>query len=254
MFYLNDKDTSGYHSSSQKIRILTESWFLKSAFCPSCGTSLEQTKNNSKACDFICSECKEQFELKSKNGSIGKKIINGAYASLIARLNSHNNPNLCVLQYNRDYSVENCFVVPKYFFTESTIEKRKPLSQTARRAGWVGCNILIGQIPDFGRIHYIKNSLKIARNEIIKSWKNTTFIKDRPDNAKKGWLLDTITCIEKIESKEFSLDELYKFENFLKINHPNNRHIKEKLRQQLQILRDNGYLEFLSRGKYKVIS
>ncbi|MCB9805227.1 hypothetical protein H6769_06535 [Candidatus Peribacteria bacterium] len=37
------------------------------------------------------------------------------------------------------------------------IEKRKPLSSTARRAGWTGCNILLNLIPESGKIYYIQN-------------------------------------------------------------------------------------------------
>jgi type II restriction enzyme len=32
--------------------------------------------------------------------------------------------------------VNNFFVIPKYFFIPEIIEKRKPLSETAKRAGW----------------------------------------------------------------------------------------------------------------------
>jgi type II restriction enzyme len=60
-------------------------------------------------------------------------------------------------------------------------------------------------------------------------------------------------CVDKLGSKEFSLDEMYRFENDLSKKHPDNRHIKEKIRQQLQILRDSGYLEFLGRGKYRMV-
>jgi len=35
--------------------------------------------------------------------------------------------------------------------------------------------------------------------------------------------------------------------------HPDNHHIKAKIRQQLQFLRDKGYLQFFGSGKYKVI-
>jgi type II restriction enzyme len=62
-----------------------------------------------------------------------------------------------------------------------------------------------------------------------------------------------MSCIEKIKSKEFTLNEVYGFETILSRKHPDNKHIKDKIRQQLQILRNNGYLEFLSRGKYKII-
>ncbi|PWE25349.1 restriction endonuclease, partial [Aliarcobacter skirrowii] len=38
----------------------------------------------------------------------------------------------------------------------------------------------------------------------------------------------------------------------LKTKYPNNNFIEDKIRQQLQILRDKNYLTFESRGKYKI--
>jgi type II restriction enzyme len=61
-----------------------------------------------------------------------------------------------------------------------------------------------------------------------------------------------MNCIDRIGKKEFSLDEMYNFEKELKIKHLENNFIKDKLRQQLQVLRDKGYLEFIARGKYKL--
>jgi type II restriction enzyme len=34
--------------------------------------------------------------------------------------------------------------------------------------------------------------------------------------------------------------------------HPANRHVRDKIRQQLQVLRDLGLLEFVGRGKYRL--
>jgi len=34
--------------------------------------------------------------------------------------------------------------------------------------------------------------------------------------------------------------------------HPENRHVRDKIRQQLQVLRDKGLVEFLGRGEYRV--
>lgn len=69
----------------------------------------------------------------------------------------------------------------------------------------------------------------------------------------RGWLLDILKCVELLDKKEFSLDEIYTFEAFLKMKHPENNNIHAKIRQQLQILRDNGYIKFLSRGQYKLL-
>ena len=59
-------------------------------------------------------------------------------------------------------------------------------------------------------------------------------------------------CVDKLDKKEFTLNEVYAFENELSLLHPENRHIKDKIRQQLQFLRDKGYLDFVSRGNYQL--
>lgn len=60
-------------------------------------------------------------------------------------------------------------------------------------------------------------------------------------------------CIDRLPEK-FYLNEIYAFEQELSLQFPKNNYIKEKIRQQLQILRDQGVIEFLSRGKYRRIS
>ena len=51
--------------------------------------------------------------------------------------------------------------------------------------------------------------------------------------------------------KEFSLSEVYAFEDRLRAIYPNNRFVRQKIRQQLQVLRDHGYLDFVSPGNYR---
>jgi len=52
-----------------------------------------------------------------------------------------------------------------------------------------------------------------------------------------------------LKKREFSLDEVYAFEPILKAKHPANNNIKAKIRQQLQMLRDKGILEFKGSGQ-----
>jgi type II restriction enzyme len=66
------------------------------------------------------------------------------------------------------------------------------------------------------------------------------------------WVIEVLRCIDKLEKNEFKLDEIYSFEKFLSQKHPNNKHVKDKIRQQLQFLRDKGYLEFVRRGIYRL--
>jgi type II restriction enzyme len=242
-----------YTSPAQKIRVLSESWVGQSIFCPNCGREIEQYSNNAPVADFYCKQCKEDYELKSKKGVMGIKITDGAYTTMMERLQSDSNPNLFLLNYDTvNYSVKNFFVIPKYFFIPKMIEKRKPLTETARRAGWVGCNILLKDIPRTGKIFYVKDGRVHSKDTVISDWKKTLFLREEKEFSTKGWLIDVMRCIERLGKKDFSLEEMYRFEEELKILHPENNHVKDKIRQQLQVLRDKGYLSFVSPGRYRL--
>lgn len=71
-------------------------------------------------------------------------------------------PNLLVMQYTLDWNVKTLLVIPSFFFTSAAIEKRPPLAPTARRAGWIGCNILLSEIADVGKIKVV-----------AKAWRST---------------------------------------------------------------------------------
>lgn len=249
---LNSQLANDYTSASQKIRILTEAWVAKSIYCPNCGhIDINQYPNNRPVADFFCINCNEDYELKSKKDTVGTKIVDGAYSTMIQRLKSSNNPNFFVLNYAQsDYSIKNFFVIPKHFFVTEIIEKRKSLSQTARRAGWVGCNILLQSIPLTGKIYYVRNGQCEPKERVLSEWQKTLFLREEKRLSAKGWLLDVMRVVDKLGKREFMIDDVYAFENELSKLHPENKHVKDKIRQQLQVLRDKGYLDFVSRGQY----
>ncbi|OIO47608.1 MAG: restriction endonuclease [Candidatus Portnoybacteria bacterium CG10_big_fil_rev_8_21_14_0_10_40_22] len=248
------KLADGYTSPSQKMRVLTEDWVDNQIYCPNCGyIDLEKYQRNKPVGDFYCDKCREDYELKSKKDKFGSKIIDGAYGTMVERLTGSSNPNFFLLNYDScDFSVLNFFVIPKHFFVPEIIEKRKPLAPTARRHDWVGCNILLQSIPQTGKIFFVQDGRVEPKEKVLAGWKKTLFLRDEKEISAKGWLLDIMNCIEKLGSKEFTLDEIYTLENLLSKKHPDNKHIKDKIRQQLQILRDKGYLEFIERGRYRV--
>lgn len=248
----NNNFTANYHSGTQIARVLTENWVAENMFCPRCGYfQIRHFENNRPVADFFCPACNNEYELKSKNGTLGHKINDGAYKTMIERISSNQNPDFFFMSYLKAESKVNDFVfIPKYFFIPDIIEKRKPLAENARRAGWVGCNILLNKIPIQGRINIIKNGNISSVDAIVNQVKKSERLYTKNiDN--RGWLMDILNCINKFANNEFSLDSMYKFEDFLHIKHPNNNNIKPKIRQQLQILRDKGFIEFLGNGKYR---
>jgi type II restriction enzyme len=161
-------------------------------------------------------------------------------------------PNLFALQYGiSNWMVENVILIPRFAFPLSAIEKRKPLAPTARRAGWVGCNILLHAIPPDARIKIVSDGMPIAPVVVREQ-----YFRIRPlaklDAKQRGWTLDVLNVVRSLGKSEFNLSEVYESEEKLAKLHPANRHVRDKIRQQLQVLRGLGFLKFLGRGDYRM--
>ena len=153
----------------------------------------------------------------------------------------------------RQLSVVNLFVVPKHFFVRDIIAERKPLPTTARRAGWIGSHILLNQIPESGKIFIVRDGRIEAKDAVLSKWQRTLFLRNEPQEA-RGWLIEVMKCVESIGKQEFQIEDVYAFEDRLGRIYPGNRNVKPKIRQQLQFLRDRGFLDFVSRGYYRLRS
>lgn len=240
-----------YKSKTQKTRVMSEAWVEKNIFCPCCGHSrLRKLKNNEPVADFRCDNCGRIFELKSKKGKMAKKINAGAYSAMMERITSISNPELFVMQYSSDYAVTDLIFVPQFFFVPQIIEKRKPLAENARRAGWTGCNILYSEIPQQGKINIIENGKMRMVKEVVENYNMIKKLKAENIDS-QSWLLDVLGCVNTITANEFCLQEVYAYVPALQEKHMENHNIEAKIRQQLQVLRDKGFIEFLGKGHYK---
>jgi type II restriction enzyme len=248
-----EESQTAYSSGTQKARAWTEAWVSAWAYCPHCGhAKMSQFPNNSPLADFLCTSCSEEFELKSQKGKFGAKVADGAYKPKCERLAADNNPNLLLMNYDvKSLTVVNLFIVPKHFFVCAIIEQRKPLAATARRAGWIGSNILLDQVPESGKIHIVQNGIIRPKELVLKEWQKTLFLRNETLEA-RGWLLDVMKCVESLGKPEFMLDEIYAFDRHLGDLYPGNQNVRPKIRQQLQYLRDRGLIDFVSRGHYRL--
>lgn len=71
-----------------------------------------------------------------------------------------------------------------------------------------------------------------------------------PQHPRRAAQVSSVT-LEAIGRPEFTLDDVYAHEAALAAIYPGNNNVRPKIRQQLQVLRDRGWLEFNGRGSYR---
>ncbi len=232
---------------------MTETWAAENLYCPRCTNTvpvqLTSLPNNSKVADLICKLCGAEFELKSTADKFKQYVTDGQYHTMLKRLSQSNSPHFLFLAYDANSRiVKDVFGVPTHFLYPSLILPRKPLSDTAQRAGWQGCNIHLGGVPYSGRIVLVQQSVPVPHEHVCTNWSRSEFLKDRSMKS-RGWTIEILALLDRLP-KVFQLAQVYQFEIELRSKFPNNIHIKAKIRQQLQILREQGYVEFLGNGVY----
>jgi type II restriction enzyme len=191
--------------------------------------------------------------MKSQSRPLSRRLADAAYDSMRLAITTNRTPNLFVLNYDRErWHIQDLILIPRFAFSLSALECRKPLGPRARRAGWVGCNILLDQIPLDAKISIVARGHAMDESDVRQQ-----YVRLRPLEElaieKRGWSLDVLKVVRAIGKKEFSLTEVYASEDSLGQVHPRNRHLRDKIRQQLQVLRDIGLLEFLGRGRYRTL-
>ena len=252
---LPTRGLAAYTSGSQRARVATELWGLENLYCANCSSrSLNASPPNTPAIDFECPKCRSCFQLKSQRHAFGSKIVDSAYSKMIREIKLNRTPNLFAMRYDlQSWDVRDLLLIPSFAFPLSAIEKRKPLAASARRAGWVGCNILLGAIPEDARIPIIADGVPVAANHVRDQYARIRPLKSL--NAdQRGWTLDVLNVVRSLNKREISLSEVYAHDEELAALHPANRHVRDKIRQQLQVLRDIGLLRFLGHGSYKLTS
>ena len=251
---LEEDLAEGYKSLSQKARVVTEAWGGKNFFCPNCSSaSLSQTAKGFKAIDYICPNCNQPFQLKSKDAVIGDKVLDGAFGAMMQAIREDRTPNLFLLHYDRPtWSVRNVVLIPHFAFSPSSIQKRNALSPTARRAGWIGCFIILSNIPKEARIPLVTESLVASREEVRSRFERLKPL-ENISATERGWTLDVLRVVQSLGKREFTNQDIYEFAGELGQLHPSNCHVRDKIRQQLQFLRDRNFVTQVSRGCWAVV-
>ena len=165
------------------------------------------------------------------------------------------------------------------------------MSPTARRAGWVGCNFDLRRIPADARICLVKEKQVTPPPEVRAKFQKIKPLSDL-SVTQRGWTLDVLNIVRRLTDAkrqrtgalqdasrgsmvigkrasvvecgsllplstatghlEFKNEEVYTYAPELEKLHPDNRHIKDKIRQQLQVLRDAKLLLHVSSGVWRL--
>ncbi len=270
--YMRGELAAAFTSGSQKAGNVTEAWGADNFYCPNCSSpKLDWLKPGTKANDYKCPSCGFWYQLKSKKSPIGNSITDGAYGAMMEAIKNDRSPNFFFLHYDlATWNVRNLLLVPHFAFPPSAIIKRPPLAPTARRAGWVGCNFDLRRIPADARISIVTETKIIPATEVREKFKRVKPFKNL-SVTQRGWTLDVLNIVRRLvgtsrrdvrdsgtveptvpTKNEFTNEDVYAFAPELEKLHPDNRHVKDKIRQQLQVLRDTGFLIQPERGVWRL--
>jgi type II restriction enzyme len=244
---------AAYKSRAQIARVVSEAWGATNLYCPNCtATSLNPAAANTQVYDYSCAGCSQRFQLKCMSSPIGNRILDAAYEAMLRAINEDRTPNLLALHYDRaSWTVRNLILIPHFAFSSSAIEARPPLRSGARRAGWIGCFIVLEKIPVDARIHLITEGLVVPAGLVRQSYSRILALRAVPP-TQRGWALDVLRIVRGLGKREFTNADVYRFVPELARLHPDNRHIRDKIRQQLQFLRDRGVLTQIAQGVWAI--
>jgi len=158
-----------------------------------------------------------------------------------------------LLERSASWEIRGLTAVHSTFLTPSVIEARKPLSPSARRAGWIGCNIRLDLIALDAQIPLVAEG-RASRPEVVRAAFQQFNRLGGINPTARGWATLTLQVIRSLGADAFSLDDLYRRELLFSSVYPANRNVRAKIRQQLQILRDMGYVEFCGGGAYRLLT
>jgi len=242
-----------YKSGSQRARVSTEPWGEANLYCAACDSPrISSLPTGTHAVDFTCPSCASRYQLKSSASKFGNRVIDGAYAAMHRAILNDQTPNLFFLHYKLpQLTVESVLLIPRFAFSLSCVEKRNALSTTARRAGYIGCYFVLDRIPPDARIPIIENARPANSSQVRKAYNRIRSLEEL-NVEKRGWTLDVLNVVRSLNKKEFSLSDVYAHADELAKLHPKNAHIPDKIRQQLQLLRDLRLLQFIGRGFYRL--
>ncbi|MBE2186142.1 MAG: hypothetical protein IAE99_05160 [Rhodothermales bacterium] len=139
-------------TTKQQLGAWGEQLVAKSCDCPKCKRSktLKRLPTNFKCADLICDFCGFLCQVKAKTVSsvspLPKQILGAAWVPQKERMDAGIYfPLFLVLKTPADHAI---YYLPTDFQSSALFSARKPLSESARRAGWQGFVYVLESITE----------------------------------------------------------------------------------------------------------
>jgi type II restriction enzyme len=241
-----------YSSGRQLAKALTESWIENNLYCPNClEPRLAQEPANTPLTDFRCRNrsCGHTFQLKAQRGKLGPIWRDSAYGPWAESFEKQTTPNLTLMHYNlHKLSVVNLEVIPSFFIRPSCIRKW----ELSTRPNYWMCSILLHSVGPDAHIKIVTNGVEEDQRTVQERYRSFAWMRHLTPKT-RGWTADVLRCIREL-NRSFSLKEMYdSYEKELQRLHPENKNVQAKIRQQLQILRDQNKIRFTGKGHYEFV-
>lgn len=111
-----------------------------------------------------------------------------------ATIREGHTPSFLLMEYSLAWEVQGLTVVHHSLITQECIEERRALGPTARRAGWIGCNIILTKIAIEGRIPLVVAGNVLAREASRTALHACSFFRTCPRSDEAGLHLCSISC------------------------------------------------------------
>lgn len=153
---LQVKENNNWKSESRIVGEACEYYIKNNVKCVRCfDNNFEKCKTNEKSKDLICINCHQKYQIKAKSATQRQvnnikdkntfNTIGGEYLTTLHNINEKID-YLIILYEKQSYKIINILYIKNENITSNCIKPRKPLSITAKRAGWQGCNISFNDI------------------------------------------------------------------------------------------------------------
>jgi len=236
-------------------RVRTTAWVQRALYCPQCGQlRLEPTREGTPFRDFVCRGCREPFELKASREPHPRRVPGGSLAQYREALDRGTAPNLLLLTYDPDTAtVRDLVAVNRLLISPLAVVGRpRPLARASRTPYYL-CDLDLSGVPESGKVPYLRSAHERPKRFVLDSWNRFRFLREPGPVDAPDWIRDLLALIARFPHPEFTLGELYDHEAELARLHPKNRHIRAKIRQQLQILVRRRILRRAAPGVYESI-